>query len=325
MKEVRFCVVGTGKISDSFAEAVASTPGACIVSVCSRTSASGEAFAAAHGIARVYTDYGRMLADPEIDAVYIATPHYAHCDGSVRALHAGKHVLCEKILALSPEEVTRMRRAAEESGRVLLEAMRPAFDPATALLRENLPRVGRIRRVALEYCQYSSRYDAFRAGQVLPAFDPTIGNSALADIGVYPLHLCLLLFGEPRAAVGRSVFLHNGFEGEGCALLDYGDFYATVSYSKITDGCAPSRIEGEAGTILIEGINRTRSLTFVPRGGAPCPIPYTPVPNNMVHEIAAFLRMTRAEMDPAPYLDTSAATVALAARLLTAAGVSPHP
>ena len=122
-------IVGSNFISDWLIEAAGQVPEAEICAVYSRKQETGDAFAGRHGIPNVYTDYDKFL-ESEIDAVYIATPTYAHCGQAIEAMKHKKHVLCEKILAVNEREAAAMFTCAEENGVVLLEAMRPDFDPA---------------------------------------------------------------------------------------------------------------------------------------------------------------------------------------------------
>ena len=306
MGPIRFAVVGTNTISDRFVEAtrLSDLDVSRIVAVCSREEETAQRFAARHGISKTYTDYEKMLSSDEIDAVYIATPNFTHKRFVLAALRAKKHVLCEKIIGQSTEELDEMMEAAATHGCVLLEAMRPDFDPMIEAFRAAISMVGRLRRASFEYCQYSSRYDKFLSGEVLRAFDPQIGNCALADIGIYPLHLCVSLFGLPRSVSSRSVFLENGFEGIGTATLDYADrgFFASVTHSKITESVSPTVIEGELGSLLLDKINEPHRITFVPRKGEPVVLATANEENNMVYEIEAFARMVKGKMEHAPYL-----------------------
>ena len=299
---MNIAVVGTNFISDRFVEAAALCKNAKITAVYSRKHDTGMAFADKYGIKTVYTDYLDMLSDENIGGVYIASPTFCHAAQAVRAMRAGKHVLCEKMMGADLADCLWMERVREECGVVLLEAMRPAHDPAIEVIRSALPRLGKIRRASLEFCQYSSRYDAFLSGEVLNAFDPKIKNSALADIGIYPLHMAVNLFGEPKSVQASSIFLSNGFEGEGILTLGYGDMIATVVYSKITSGVNPSVIEGERGSLIIDKISAPSDITLHLRGEAPARLDYTAVQNNMVYEIEAFCDMAEGRSDCMPYL-----------------------
>ena len=289
MKKQRFGIVGTNFISDRFVEAVNDTSSCEAVAVYSRNQATADAFCAKHSIKQGFTSYIEMLRS-DIDAVYIASPTYCHSSQAILAMNMGKDVLCEKMLAHNSAAALEMIKVAKDTGRVLLEATRPLFDPSFSLIKDATNKIGRVRRVDLGYSQYSSRYDKFKSGEVLNAFDPAIANSALADIGIYPLELCLALFGKPEKTSGDAVFLDNGFLASGVITLKYPDMLATVTYSKIADGFTPSVIEGECGSVIIDGVNKTKSITLCMRGGKVEKIDYTPKENNMSYEIEAFAR-----------------------------------
>ena len=228
------------------------------------------------------------------------------------------------MIAADGEEFLRMQAAAERSGCVLMEAMRPAFDPAIGVLREAMGRIGKIRSADLHFCQYSSRYDAFRRGEVLNAFDPGMKNSALADIGIYPLHLAVSLFGEPTALSASSVRLSNGFEGAGQILLGYPDFCVSVGYAKIFDDPRPSAVLGEEGMITLDKVSAPGEILLTLRGKAPERLPLPELPRlpdrsvapmhgtsyaNMTYEIAAFRDAIRGEFPHRKNLALTAAVM----------------
>ncbi|MBQ8174071.1 MAG: Gfo/Idh/MocA family oxidoreductase [Clostridia bacterium] len=287
MKPIRLGIVGTGKISAQLCDALRHTHAFCAAAILSRDASRGAEFASQNEIQVVFTDEAAFLSS-DIDAVYIATPNCLHAAGAIAAARAGKHVLCEKPIATCEADALRMYEAADECGVVLLEAMRPLHDPFFGILTDNLPRIGRVRQTKLVYCQYSSRYDAFLRGEILRAFNPSYHNAALLDIGVYTASLAAALFGMPRGVEARSVFLENGFEGCGEAILDYGDFTATLTYSKIHEGVSPSIIYGENGALSFLQPNAPRALTFHPRVGEAEPLPHLPAGNNMLYELTAF-------------------------------------
>ena len=301
-------IVGSNFISDWLIEAAGQVPEAEICAVYSRKQETGDAFAGRHGIPNVYTDYDKFL-ESEIDAVYIATPTYAHCGQAIEAMKHKKHVLCEKILAVNEREAAAMFTCAEENGVVLLEAMRPDFDPAYNLIREHLPKIGKLRRVTAEYCQYSSRYDKFRQGEVLNAFNPELSNAAIMDIGVYCIHTLVRMLGMPKEIKAISTKLENGFEGSGIVLMQYDDMMAEAVYSKITDSVNPGIFQGEEGSILIYGIAMPQSMEIVYRDGKREAIPYTPAPNNMVYEVREFVRLAQENCSGHPYRNYSLDTL----------------
>ncbi|MCQ2431948.1 MAG: Gfo/Idh/MocA family oxidoreductase, partial [Clostridia bacterium] len=293
-KTVRIGIVGTNFVSDWMAEAIQTVEGTDVTAVYSRKEETGNAFAEKHGIGRVFTSYEDFVSSDCIDAVYIASPNFAHAKQAVTALSHGKHVLCEKVIATNTRELEEMKAAAFANKCVLLEAMRPAFDPCMQIVKEQLPRLGKIRRAAFDFCQYSSRYDRFKKGEILNAFDPTLSNAAVMDIGVYIIHICAMLFGMPKRISALSTMLENGFEGAGHAVLDYGDMKAELSYAKIMDSVTPNIIMGENGSLTFGKISQPGNIRVILRGKEPEEIPFTPDENNMIHEVGVFADLVRA-------------------------------
>lgn len=319
---MNFLIIGTNFISDRFADAAKSVDSANIYAVFSRAEQTGRAFADRHGIERVYTTLDEALADENIDAVYVASPTFCHKEHSVLAMRAGKHVLCEKMLGADLADFEEMKKCASETGRVLLEAMRPAHDPAYDLVRSLMPRLGKIRRASLEFCQYSSRYDAFKSGTLTNAFNPALKNSALSDIGIYPLHAAIMLFGEPEHVSASSIFLHNGFEGEGMITLEYPESLVNINYSKISDSVNPSIIEGELGSLTINKISAPTELVLHLRAHAPERIPTLSHPNNMTYEISAFISMASGETDSRPFLENTEKAQKIVENIYKSSGIS---
>lgn len=309
---MRFGIIGTGKIHTAFAQAAHSL-GHTLSRVYSRTAQNGEEFARRCGVAHWDTDLSDFLRASDVEAVYVASPHFCHFEHVTAALAAGKHVLCEKTMALSYGDYLEMRACAMEQDRVLLEAVRGDFDPVFGTFVEAIARVGQVRRADFHFCQYSSRYDARRRGQMPRAMRADLGNSALADIGVYPLHAMLYAFGVPAAIQAYPVFLSDGFECAGHVMLDYSSdgFVGEVSYSKVSECPLPSFVEGEDGFLTLDHINAPGKVVFTPRGGEPQVLASAQVQNNMIYEIAAFCRMTEGKISAQVYLDVSAQTIRL--------------
>ena len=309
-------MIGTNFISDDFFEAAAQVPGAEICAIYSRKQETGDTFAAKHGIPKVYTDYDEFL-DSDLDAVYVASPNFAHCPQTLQALKRKKHVLCEKVMAVNEQEVRSMIDCARENTVVLLEAMRPDFDPAFDLIEENLPRIGKLRRATFEFCQYSSRYDSYREGIIQNAFNPELGNAAVMDIGVYCIHSLVRLFGMPKSIRALSTKLPNGFDGSGIVLMEYDGMTAEAVYSKISVSVNPSVLQGEDGSIMIDYISRPETIRLRLREGSRDPLeggnieklPFTPVKNNMIFEIQEFLKLVEKNEVNHKYLKYSLDTI----------------
>jgi len=293
-------VIGSNFVSDWLCKAVLETGVFSLAAMYSRKQETGDSFAAKYGIPRTYTDLDAFFSS-DLDAVYIASPNICHAQQAIAALRHGKHVLCEKPIATTAQEWKAMEAAAAEHSCVLLEAMRPAFDPAYSVIRENLPRLGVLRRAVFEYCQYSSRYDKFKAGEILNAFNPALGNAAVMDIGVYAFHVCAMLFGKPLSLTSHSLVFPNGMEAMGTAFLPYENFQAEIVYSKITDSVSPSIIMGENGSITIDKLNAPHEVVLRLRGEKPVYLVQGGTENNMIYQVQEFARLIRNGETSHPY------------------------
>ncbi|HJB95221.1 MAG TPA: Gfo/Idh/MocA family oxidoreductase [Candidatus Mediterraneibacter intestinigallinarum] len=314
--EIKIGIIGTNFISDDFCNAAVKVPGAVLRAVYSRKEETGAAFAERHSIPEVFTDYKKFLSS-DIDAVYVASPNFIHCSQTIMALEHKKHVLCEKVMAVNEAEVRSMIDCARRNQVVLLEAMRPDFDPAFDIVEQNLNRIGRLRRATFEFCQYSSRYDKFREGIVMNAFDPTLGNAAVMDIGVYCIHSLVRLFGMPQEIQAFSTKLSNDFDGSGIVLMKYETMIAEAVYSKISVSVNPSVIQGEDGSILIDYISKPEKICLQLREGARDTLegagreilPFIPADNNMIYEIQEFIKLISENNIAHKYLQYSLDTI----------------
>lgn len=314
--EIKIGIIGTNFISDDFCNAAVKVPGAVLRAVYSRKEETGAAFAERHSIPEVFTDYKKFLSS-DINAVYVASPNFIHCSQTIMALEHKKHVLCEKVMAVNEAEVRSMIDCARRNQVVLLEAMRPDFDPAFDIVEQNLNRIGRLRRATFEFCQYSSRYDKFREGIVMNAFDPTLGNAAVMDIGVYCIHSLVRLFGMPQEIQAFSTKLSNDFDGSGIVLMKYETMIAEAVYSKISVSVNPSVIQGEDGSILIDYISKPEKICLQLREGARDTLegagreilPFIPADNNMIYEIQEFIKLINENNIAHKYLQYSLDTI----------------
>lgn len=287
---LRFGIIGTNFISEWFVAACGATGGRVqAAAVCSRDLERARAFGQAFGVPDSFDDLDALAAS--VDAVYIASPMATHRDQGLRALGAGRHVLVEKTMGTSASETREVLDAAAAAGVVAMEAVRHLHAPTHALVAAALPRLGTLRQARLEKLQYSSRYDAVRAGAWSNAFDPASGNSALADIGVYVLQPALDWFGiAPRTATGASVVLANGFEASGSLTLGYDGLVVDLAWSKVTAGVNPSVILGEDGALVIDDLAEPTRIELRPRRGEPEVLLDRPIHprDTMHHELLAF-------------------------------------
>ncbi|MBQ9346211.1 MAG: Gfo/Idh/MocA family oxidoreductase, partial [Oscillibacter sp.] len=170
----------------------------------------------------------------------------------------------EKPAVTTLAEFRELRRLAEEKGRILLEAVTVHYLPAYRALKEELSCVGPVRVVSMNYSQYSSRYDAFLAGETLPAFDPAKAGGALMDINVYNLNFVVGLFGKPKA-VHYFATVQRGIDTSGTMVLDYGGFKAVCIGAKDCQAPVRSTIQGERGCIVVPmPANQMRAYSLTP-------------------------------------------------------------
>lgn len=312
---IRIGIVGTSTISERFAEAVGVVDGVEVSRVASRDAERARAFAAKVGAAGIAVGLDELLAADDVDAVYLASPNSAHVAQAQTALDAGIPVLVEKPATLTAPQWEELVGRATARGVVLLEAMRSAYDPGLAAVADLLPRLGTVRRVSLRYEKRSARYDHVLAGEQTNIFDPALGGSALRDLGVYPLHALVRLFGAPRSIDGVRVGIASGTDGLGSAIAAYDGFVADVAWSKITDSALPSEIQGEDASLSIDAIDAPRRLVLTPRSGPAEVIEVDAPANPMVGEVERF-RDAVAGADVADDQRVTGVTLALVDALL---------
>ena len=306
----RFAVIGRNFVVEDFLRAAEQVPEVKAVGVYSRAADTAQAFADAHGMTHTYTRIEDLANDPDVDFVYIASPNICHEPQAVTLLRKGKHVLVEKPAAPTLDGFLRMRDAAKKSGRVLMEAMMPAHMPALRFVRDCLPKIAPVRFASFPYCQYSSRYDKFKRGIVENAFDPTLGNGALMDIGIYCVHMMTALFGMPKAVDGQCFFLPQSIDGCGSITASYDGMLCSVRYSKITDGDLICEIQGENGCIRIDRASRPRAVTCSLRHGETLRFATPDDVLDMTFELRDFVRLLSGG-DADAFLDTTALSLAV--------------
>ncbi|BDA65037.1 Gfo/Idh/MocA family protein [Actinomyces capricornis] len=268
---VRFGVVGVGFIAQWFAEAVAQEPAARIVAVASAHPERARDFAQRHGVPHAHAGFDEMLhahgpaGDDPIDVVYIASPNALHAQQAIASLEAGFHVLVEKPFALSPTEAKAMVDSARAAGRFLMEAWLPAFEPGVARLREVLPRLGRVHRAVLVKEQFSSRMEAYRAGELPAVLDPAQGGGSLMDLGIYPVNLAIHLFGTPDRVTATGQLLDSGADSHGTVVLSYEHgphrgLEVVCLHSKTSVGAIDSVIAAEQAAVVIDDCQWPRRI-----------------------------------------------------------------
>ena len=244
-------IVGTGMIVRMVAPNLKSW-GIDIVAVAGTPASMGEVneLADEYGAAGRYADYHDLVADPEVDTVYVAVPNFLHYAVSEAALKAGKDVVCEKPLASNFREAEKLAQLAKAEGRFLWEAVVTTRQPNFKLVRDELlAKIGTIKAVSVNYSQYSSRYDAFKNGTVAPAFDPAKSGGALMDLNLYNLHYLLGLFGVP-ASVRYLPNIEKGIDTSGILTLDFDSFKAVSIAAKDCGAPSVMQVQGTDGYVV---------------------------------------------------------------------------
>ncbi len=288
---VKFGIIGTNWITERFIEAARMVQGFKLTAVYSRTQERAEEFANQYNVPKRFTDLNEMATSNDLDAVYIASPNSFHAEQAILFLQNGKHVLCEKPLAANASEVKRMIETAKNHQVLLMEAMKSTLLPNFQVIQDHLHKIGPIRRFFSSYCQYSSRYDKYKEGIILNAFNPEFANGSLMDLGVYCLFPLIVLFGEPKEIKATSIILDSGVDGEGSILLKYDDKDAIIMYSKITNSYLPSEIQGEKGSIIIDKIHTPEKVEIHYNDGTTEPLTVEQSRPPMYYEVKEFIEL----------------------------------
>jgi predicted dehydrogenase len=207
-RPVRFGILATGKIARGFTAALEHVPDAVPVAVGARRLQSAREFAARFGIGAAYGSYAELVADPDVDVVYVASPHALHHEHVLLALEAGKPVLCEKAFTLTERQAVELVDAARERGLFLMEAMWMRCHPLVRRLQQLLATgaLGTVRQVRADL---GFRVDAPPTDRLL---DPALGGGALLDMGIYPLTFSRLFLGEPETVTAAATLAPSGID-----------------------------------------------------------------------------------------------------------------
>jgi predicted dehydrogenase len=290
---IRFGVIGTNWITESFIEAASQVEDFVLTAVYSRAEETGREFADKYSVQTIYTDIEIMAKSNTIDAVYIASPNSFHARQAITMMKNGIHVLCEKPLASNSAEVEEMVSTAQENNVLLMEALKTTLLPNFMSIKEHLHKIGKVRRYFANYCQYSSRYDAYKEGTLLNAFNPIYSNGSLMDLGIYCIYPLTVLFGKPISIKGVGYMLESGVDGEGSILLKYEEMDAVIMYSKISDSSLPSEIQGEEGRIIFDKIHTPQNVKIQYRDGSMEDISQPQESNSMYYEVKEFIDLIK--------------------------------
>ncbi|MET8780804.1 Gfo/Idh/MocA family oxidoreductase [Streptomyces sp. NPDC004589] len=297
----RWGILATGGIAAAFAADLVDLPDAEIVAVASRTEESAGAFAERFGIPRAYGRWDALAEDPDVDVVYVATPHSAHRAAAGMCLEAGRNVLCEKAFTLNTREAEELVALAQERGAFLMEAMWMYCNPLVRRLKALVDdgAIGEVRSVQADFGL---------AGPFPPSHrlrDPALGGGALLDLGVYPVSFAHLLLGEPSDIAARAVLSEEGVDLQTGALLSW-ESGALASVHCSLNGGTPvtAAVTGSLGRIEVpQGFFYPDRFVLHRDGQDPEEFRADPADgprNSLKHEAAEVMRALRAGETESP-------------------------
>ncbi|CAN5450147.1 Gfo/Idh/MocA family oxidoreductase [soil metagenome] len=263
---VRWGILATGRIAHTFAADLALVPDATLVAVGSRSPASASAFTDTHG-GTPYGSYEELAADPDVDVVYVASPHSHHLEHARLLLEAGKHVLCEKPLTLDLADAEEMVALAGRHDRFLMEAMWTACHPVLRAVADGL-RSGRFGRPHHLHAELGFVVGPDASARML---DPTLGAGALLDMGIYPLTVAHLLLGEADSLTATAHLSEGGIDLDVAIAGRYpGGALATMNASMTSWSSRAATIATDTGRIDLADFHHPTAATFTPYdvGGA---------------------------------------------------------
>ncbi|MDQ0744886.1 putative dehydrogenase [Clavibacter sp. B3I6] len=265
-RPLRFGVIGAAGIATSVVPDLQLVDGVEVVAVHSRSRSSSEELASACGIPRIHDSLEALLADDEVDAVYVATPHTLHRGQAEAALRAGKHVVCEKPATTTAADTRALVEIARTEGLLFLEALWMAFSPGYLAVQEAIAagRIGDPRAISVAFGFVTAEGE----GRL---WDPEVGGGTLLDMGVYPLAFAHGLFGTPSSVAAVGTVVDGGVDTEVAILLGWPDGrHATLACSLVAALPLGATVSGTAGRIEVDPLFlASPGLAIVPADGDP--------------------------------------------------------
>lgn len=251
---MKLALLGTGMIVKEVLPVLKEIDGIDLVAILStpRSIETARELAEIYDLNQATSNYQEILDNPNVDTIYVGLPNHLHYDYAKQALLAGKHVICEKPFTLKASEFEDLVAIAEQRKLFLLEAITNQYLGNFAYIKENVDKLGDIKIVECNYSQYSSRYDAFKHGEIAPAFNPEMGGGALRDLNIYNIHLIVGLFGKPKT-VQYLANVERNVDTSGILIMDYGNFKAVAIGAKDCGAEIKSTIQGNKGSIAVLG------------------------------------------------------------------------
>jgi predicted dehydrogenase len=297
---VRWGILGPGRVAGIFASDLRALPGAELLAVASRSQENARAFAVEHCIPRAYGGWARLAEDPDIDVVYVATPHAVHHAAAALMLDADKAVLCEKPMTLDAEQAADLASRARQRGVFLMEAMWTRFLPAIRRMTEMIA-AGAIGEPRLLMADFGIQVAPDPGSRL---WIPELGGGALLDVGVYVAWLARLILGPPVAVSASATLTPEGLDTTTTFTLSHaGGAQAALACSMVTDSPRAAVISGTEGRIVVPrrfyaaaNFELWRGECMVKRVHAPY------IGHGLAHEAAEVMRCRDAGLTESPLL-----------------------
>ena len=283
-------IIGSGMIVQDFLKTADKINNLELVAISStvRSKDIAQELAKQYGIKKTYTDNKKLMEDPDVDTVYVAVPNFLHYEIAKETLEHGKNVICEKPFVESTAQAKELKQLADEKDLIILEAITNLYVENFKAIQKELKNIAPIHSINMNYTQYSSRYDAFLEGKIAPVFDPKKDGGALMDLNIYNIHLVAALFGLPDK-VQYYANMQKGVDTSGILHLYYPDKQASLTASKDSYVTPRSFIEGEKGSICIDGsTGELNNFTVQMRGKEPKRYNLNKYDHRMTSEFNAF-------------------------------------
>ena len=298
--DMKLAILGTGFIvKEGALPALREVPEIEVTAIFARprSKSVADGLAVQYGIPKVYTDYDELLASGDVEFVYVGLTNSVHYEYAKKALLGGKHIIMEKPFASTAAEVQELVELALERHLYIFEAVTLLHLPNFHAIKERLADLGKITAVMANYSQYSSRYDRYLKGEVLPAFDPELSGGALYDINIYNLNFIIGLFGAPQAVAYKPNIGFNGIDTSGTLLLKYQDFTAVALGAKDSESPCFITVQGENGWLRVLGAPNALTAFEVSLHGSRTVTRYelNRYPHRMVHEFKEFAALYEAK------------------------------
>lgn len=215
------------------------------------------------------TNIDELLNSPKIDVVYVALPNTLHYEYAYKALKAGKHVMLEKPFCMSLKEAKTLINYAKAHKLLLFETIMTKYEPNYIKMKQLANKIGEIKMIDINFSQYSRKYDKFKNGIILPAFDYKLGGGSLGDLGTYSIHYVVGMFGMPKK-IEYFPNVIKKVDTSGVLILDYGTFKANLVHAKDCSANSYMVVQGDEGYIKCNSTpSRCATFDFVLNGQKP--------------------------------------------------------